>query len=211
MDTKNLDFFRKDYILRKRIKYSGSELSEDYELTVKLRVDSLKNAESADVDARDGLDSKSKFEEDIGMVKNDIGSMRNVFSLSNSVKKLFTKIGKAKDLFDVFPSLSNLGIDSEENLSIVNNTIIKEYLYEPGEIKFGTGFKVTAEITVWYKEGETNPLIAEFSYKYKLGKKELSQESVNACEDFFKTVQSVISESIHSGFTKTKIIYGDSD
>jgi len=212
LDTKNLDFFKKNLIIRKRTKYSGSTLSSNYELTIKLRVDDLKDAESSDVSSRDGLDSKSKFEEDIGMSNDIVGSMRSVYSLSNSVKKLTFEQGiKVKDYCDIFPSLTKAGINQEEDIYTVNDIVIKEYVYEPGEIKFGAGMKVTAEITVWFKADETNPFIAEFSFKYKLGKKIISNESVKACEDFFKTLQPVLSESIHSGFTKTKMIYGKSE
>ncbi len=212
IDTKNLDFFKKDLILRKRTKYSGSKPGSDYEITVKLRVSDKKDAEKKEITTHEGLKTKSKFEEDIGMKSGETGSIVSVYSLSTSIKKISFESGnKVEDIYELFPSLKETGINPEEEIKTVNDIIIKEYLYEPGEIKFGTGLKVQAEITVWYKKGEENPFIAEFSYKDKSVRKNVSDETRKASEEFFKGLQSVLKESIHNGFTKTKIIYGVTD
>lgn len=213
-DTPDHRLYKLSLILRKRqdaeIKRSGrfEEDGKKFELVLKYRHPDPVVAVAQDCRPGHGHDGTISFEEDV-VAKVD--AIDHLFSLSGEIPEA-RKVGpRLKDWCDFYPGLKKLGLDGDLEIRQVNGITIHEIKVEPGKLDFGQNIKAKASISLWYREGQAAPLIAEFSYKYKL----VPGDSLNSniyrsarlSDDFLVALRTKAREWIAVGQTKTGLIY----
>lgn len=209
LDTPDFRLKELGYILRRRqdkkIKEKGKK---EYELVLKYRSNDMETAASKDVSPAEEFKGESKFEQDIVAGKE---SIKNVYSKSSKVILESKTDDELEEYGEIFPCLTELGIDPEEEISFVNDRKMEEYKMQLGEIDLGNGVAAESSIAVWYKQGksdEKEPVIAEFSFNYKIS--ENNGPSAEA-DKFIKSLQKEADRWINEGSTKTEIIYGNQE
>ncbi|SFL75984.1 hypothetical protein [Pelosinus propionicus] len=208
LDTQMNDFYKQNYILRKRIQYDDGIPKKHGELMLKYRSDDVSLAAAADVASSLGVKAKDKLEQDVNMDGNHIGSLQGVFSHSNSIKKIQLPVGNSvADYAAFFPGLAKLASDDQTVLLPVNDITAHEYSISPGSLDFHSGLLAKVELSVWYTDGKESPEIGEISFSYSL--KNASPKSVAESESFFKELQKRIEANLLSGMTKTEFVYSD--
>ncbi len=196
LDTRDFDFYKNSYILRKRYRSSDNK----HDVVLKYRAKSFQDAENANVEATSIFKGKKKFEEDINC-KTD-NSFKSVFSLSNKIKSDIKKIPETiEGLSKVFPIIGKIKIPGNSKVTTVNNRKIIEKKYSPGLLYFSNKVKGETALSIWYLNEKV--LVAEFSFTVKL-KSKIPDEVIN---NFFLELSK---RSVHwkeKGTTKTSLIY----
>lgn len=206
LDTQTNDLYKQNYILRKRIQYENGSPVSHCDLMLKYRSNDLNLATAADVISSPQLKGKEKLEQDVNMDGNLIGSLKGIFSHSNSIKKVQAPVeDSVADYAELFPSLKNLSSDSQALLLPVNNVTVHEYSISPGSLEFNSGLLAEVDISIWYIPDRTSPIIGEISFSYSL--KNASSEAVAISESFFKELQKGIESKMLPGITKTEFFY----
>jgi hypothetical protein len=206
LDTQDHDLYKQNYILRKRIQYENGNPISHCELMLKYRSNDLNLATAADVISSPQFKAKEKIEQDVNMDGNHIGSLKGVFSHSNSIKKIQAPVADSvADYAVIFPNLKNLNSDSQALLLPVNNVTVHEYSISPGSLEFNPGLIGKVDISIWYGADNKSPVIGEISFSYSL--KNTSSEAVAMSESFFRELQKRIESKMVPGMTKTEVVY----
>lgn len=206
LDTQTNDLYKQNYILRKRIRYNNGDPASHGELMLKYRSNDVDLAVAADVASSPGFKAKEKLEQDINMDGNRIGSLKGVFSHSNSIKKIQLSVDNSvADYTVMFPGLEKLNSDPKALLFPVNHITAHEYSVYPGSLEFNSGLIAKVELSVWYIAGRQSPEIGEISLSYSM--KNSSRKSVADSERFFTELQKRIESKMVPGMTKTELVY----
>jgi len=205
------------YNLRERVELvDGQEQADGREVTLKLRDSDPVRVANTDMNSSDG-DAKSKFEEDIVPLKGRNKQVYTVMYSSSTSKKLKGDgtLSKMGDVFDLYPKLNaNLKEDGtylgpNDAVAVVSDLSLYEEVYEGPSIDLG---HVTADLSVslWSTRNDNRPgapLIAELSFKYKLGKKaKEAKKAANRADALFSKLQDLEWISATSD-TKTNFVY----
>ena len=203
-DTKDFDLQKFNYSLRKRTNYKKNKRQKTYEISLKFRSNNKGVAAKADVSLTKRFTPDIEFEEDLKIKQGYPSELNSVFSLRNRIKNINIELKNSIAGFaNIFPCLLKLGLKSDAELLIVNNTVIDERRIQPGVLYFGEGLKVKVDITVWLKNKK--PFLAEFSYDHKVDNK--SKNTMIACEKFFKALYKATPDWVADGSSKTAKIY----
>ncbi len=206
LDTQTNDLYKQNYILRKRIQYENGSPVSHCDLMLKYRSNDLNLAAAADVNSSPQFKGKEKLEQDVNMDGNLIGSLKGIFSHSNSIKKIQAPVEDSVAGYAVlFPSLKNLSSESQALLRPVNNVTVHEYSISPGSLEFNSGLLAEVDISIWYIPDRKSPIIGEISFSYSM--KNASSEAVAISESFFKELQKGIEGKMLPGITKTEFFY----
>lgn len=213
-DTPKLELYKLSLILRQRqdaeIKKSGRVESDGkkFELVLKYRHPDPLVAVVQDCHPGSGYEGKISFEEDV-VAK--ASSIDHLFSLSGKIVDVKKVGNRLKDWCEFYPGLKNLKLDKDLEIKQVNGITVTEFVVEPGKIDFGKGIKAKVSMAVWYRDGQSKPLIAEFSYKYKLepgdSLNSTIYRSARESDAFLKVLQGKAKDWIAVGQTKTGLIY----
>jgi hypothetical protein len=201
IDTPDFILYKSGYILRRR--------AEDaiFNYTFKYRnADPLTSAD-AKVSPAEGIKGKTTFEEDV-VVKT--ASLEHVFSKSGKADLKSETEMTAAGFIKVFPGLAQFNLKPQTALKAVNGIFISELTFDYGNIYFTPETKAKTGFTVWYLKGSSKPLIAEFSYKYKIGDNTPAGD-INlihhASDKFLTSLRANIKPWLADGQTKTGLIY----
>src|SRR5690349_3483366 len=190
--------------------------SEEYDVTLKCRhPDRYVSASYNLASSVESIDIK--FEEDI------VIPFISKFSLSASLKgKQIPRFSTIQDVVTVFPGL-DLGIDTGEMLSKVNNFEVIEISSKIGKIKFsGDDTEIEPELNLWYSSTKDDkPLIVEFTFKCKAAKQdkaekmlleEYSHSLVLDADSFYQSLQKdkIVDKQTTKTKTKTDFVYQNS-
>ena len=217
LDTEDFDFRRQNYVLRKRIKYEGGRLRQDFELALKCRGADREYVAAADVSVASRFTPSFEFEEDITLDGDSAGTTKSFWATRTKVeleksdfRSLYEQAAglTLENYARIYPGLLKLGIDPNRNIVPVGGLQIDERKVSPAKLDFGDGLVVQADITVWMEEDGKTPMIAEFSYDHSIKDYENMPQTATAdCVEFFKELQRAARDWIAFGTTKTDFTY----
>ena len=206
LDTKEQHFRSKNYILRVRQKYDGNEARPYCEIGCKFRHQSLTRSAQANVDLNTGFPQDLDLEEDLILTSSK--EFISFFSLRNRLKKydgpLFTTVGEASM---IFPVLKKLAPKRDITLVTVNDLIIDERKYTPGLLQLSKKQTIEPTLAVWYRFNESDPLIAEFSFKHKIHTGQNYEKFASKSFEFFSYLHQSIVDWLAEGTSKTNFTY----
>ena len=201
IDTPDFKLYKAGFIIRRRAE------DDKFNYTFKYRHADPVISADAKVSPADGFKGKTSFEEDV-VVK--VGSLEHVFSKSGKADLKSELEMSAGGFAKLFPGLSQFNLKAQTALKPVNGIFISEITFDYGNIYFKPETKAKASFTVWYLKGNSKPLIAEFSYKYKIDGDAHSGD-INlihhASDRFLTALRANIKPWLAAGQTKTGLIY----
>ncbi len=173
IDTPNFDLNKKGFILRLRASGINKTRNRDSinfadgaEMTLKFRATDMESALIAPVEPASELGNDVSSEEDI-VIK--AATPSSIFSRSGKVYRFARTPAYISELLQLYPGLGVAKFNESLKLDLVNNIIVVEQRILHGKIGFSKK-PTKALFSVWYKKGETKPMIAEFSFKLKVKK-----------------------------------------
>jgi len=201
IDTSDFTLYKSGYILRRRTK------DVNFNYTFKYRNADPLAAVEAKVSPAEDIKGITAFEEDV-VVK--IANLEHLFSKSGKADLKSDPEMTAGGFIKIFPGLAQFNLKPQTALKPVNDIYISELTFDYGNIYFTPKNKAKAGFTVWYLKGSSKPLIAEFSYKYKIGEN-TPAEDINlihhASDRFLTALRANIKPWLAAGQTKTGLIY----
>jgi hypothetical protein len=225
LDTSDFLLRASSHILRYRQKLSKKEhLDGKAELTLKFRSSDPNKAASANVYPAQGISGTSKFEEDVVASE---GKLRRLYSRSAdiSVKEVGTKFKEFARLFPALAAIQCKGrvepavserrgaIPPETKISRVNNILVREVRFDLGTLYFEK-VEARSSISIWYKNQENKPFIAEFSFAFPTaGSTSQGLRTLKigqAADRFALALLSKAAKWEAAGMTKTSLVYGSS-
>jgi hypothetical protein len=211
MDTPDFRLYNNAFILRRRVTYVDGFPVGDPEIVFKFRHPD--ETKAAQLDVRPNIAGKYviKFKEEILPLKEQIGGLRSLYShncqFGLSQMHQGDRFG-TWGLAQIFPALSTLKKSKDEEVKLVNESIIEEVLLELGDLDFSKGCEAHCNVALWRTRGEHLPLVGEFAYQVKFARKEdLHDKPRKLSEQFFVSLQQDIKEWILLGTTKTGAVY----
>ncbi len=204
LDTADHAMRGRDYVIRERIDLDD----EERELTLKFRHQDRYISQDRDMQPAKGFSEDMKFEEDIKP------RFQALYSFSSSVLlKPDTALGTLKDVHDLFPGLAKAVEDVPESapLAIVGDFIGYERVIKGTTFQIGKDPEAFAEcsLTLWYAEEQgEEPLVAEFSFKYKDEKEDYTAAQARRAHGAFLAMQDKLGDWIDGeSMTKTAYVY----
>ncbi|MGB7773795.1 MAG: hypothetical protein WBL43_18505, partial [Pseudolabrys sp.] len=211
VDTKDLRLYNNAFILRRRIPYTDGFPSGEPEIVFKFRHPDIQKAAETDVRPEIAGDYRVKFKCQALPLKDQLGGIRLLFS--HNVQFPRSHVGtndvfQFKALTNIFPALTVVQHSPQEEVALVNNTIIEEVLQDIGSLDFGSGLKAKTNVAIWRTRGEHRPLIGEFAYQIRFGdRKLLTLDAMQRAERFFLALQYAAKDWIALNATKTGVVY----
>ena len=211
VDTKDLRLYNNAFILRRRIPYTDGFPSGEPEIVFKFRHPDIQKAAETDVRPEIVGDYRVKFKCQALPLKDQLGGIRLLFS--HNVQFPRSHVGtndvfQFKALTNIFPALTVVQHSPQEEIALVNNTIIEEVLQDIGSLDFGSGLKAKTNVAIWRTRGEHRPLIGEFAYQIRFGdRKLLTLDAMQRAERFFLALQYAAKDWIALNATKTGVVY----
>jgi hypothetical protein len=208
-DTPQFDLYNNHFILRKRTFYDQGWPRPDHELTFKYRHPELKNAAAVDVHPHLGGHEEIKFKEELLLERDRLGGMRSVYSHACVLVSPQIELERGvEDILHAFPTLEHINIRPRTKMMLVNNVAVEEVQNTMGFIHFGHHFKGKTTIAIWRSRALEKSLSGEFAFQCKFDRlDEVSDESLELSEEFYKKVQLDCAEWIKLGTTKTAMVY----
>jgi hypothetical protein len=85
---------------------------------------------------------------------------------------------------------------------------VEEVLHDLGELHFGHGVQAKANVAVWRRRADEQPLVGEFAFQCKFARgNELHGKARKRTEKFFVSLQHAVHDWVQLGTTKTRIVY----
>lgn len=211
MDTPDFRLYNNSFILRRRIEYVDGFPVGDPEIVFKFR--HADETMAANVDVRPNIAGKYqiKFKAEALPLKESVGGFRILYShncqFGLSQMHEGDKLGLWK-LANVFPALGVLKKSKDEQVSLVNESIVEEVLLELGDLDFGKGVEGHCNVSLWRNRGDHTPLVGEFAYQLKFNRgDEVHEKPRRLSEQFFVTLQREVQDWVSLGTTKTGMVY----
>ena len=211
VDTKDFRLYNNAFILRRRIPYTDGFPSGEPEIVFKFRHPDIQKAAETDVRPEIVGDYRVKFKCQALPLKDQLGGIRMLFS--HNVQFPRSHVGtndvfQFKALTKIFPALAVVQHSPQEEIEMVNNTIIEEVLQDIGSLDFGSGLKAKTNVAIWRTRGEHRPLIGEFAYQIQFrDRKLLTLDAMQRAERFFLALQYAAKDWIALNATKTGVVY----
>ena len=151
MDTPDFRLYNNSFILRRRIRYQDGFPVGDPEIVFKFRHPDEMTA--AKVDVRPNIAGKYqiKFKAEALPLKDAIGGFRILYSHNCQFGLSQMHEGDRFGMWGlahVFPSLAVLKKSQDEEVKLVNESIVEEVLLELGDLDFGKGIGALQCVTV---------------------------------------------------------------
>jgi hypothetical protein len=212
-DTPEFDLYNNHFILRKRTFYDEGWPRADHELTFKFRSPKLKDAANVDVRPHLGGHDEIKFKEELLLERDRLGEMRSVYSHGCVLTSPKIELDRGvEDISHAFPTLKKINISPRTKMALVNNVAVEEVQNTIGMIHFHHHFKGKATIAIWRSRALEKSLSGEFAFQCKFDRiEDVSKESIELSEEFYKQVQLDCADWIKVGTTKTAMVYGLGD
>jgi hypothetical protein len=211
MDTPDFRLYNNAFILRRRVSYLDGFPVGDPEIVFKFRHPDEMTA--ANVDVRPNIAGKYqiKFKAEALPLKETVGGFRILYShncqFGLSQMHEGDKFGMWA-LAHVFPCLGVLKKSKDEEVKLVNESIVEEVLLELGDLNFGKGIQGHCNVALWRSRGDHTPLVGEFAYQLKFTRgDEVHDKPKRLSEQFFITLQREVQDWISLGTTKTGMVY----
>ncbi|HKN12623.1 MAG TPA: hypothetical protein VJX68_05455 [Candidatus Binatus sp.] len=154
-----------------------------------------------------------KFKEELLLERDRLGGMRSVYSHGCVLTSPNIELDRGiEDIARAFPTLKRIDIRPRTKMMLVNNVAVEEVQNTMGIIHFGHHFKGKTTIAIWRSRALEKSLSGEFAFQCKFDRlDEVSKESIELSEEFYKRVQLDCAEWIKLGTTKTAMVYGLGD
>src|SRR5277367_393912 len=197
-DTPQFDLYNNHFILRKRTFYEQGWPRADHELTFKFRAPDLKAAAAVDVRPPLGGHDEVKFKEELLLERDKLGGIRSVYSHGCVLTSPKIELDRGiEDIAKAFPTLKKIDIRPRTKMMLVNNVAVEE---------------VQNTMAIWRSRALEKSLSGEFAFQCKFDRiDDVSQESLELSEEFYKRVQLDCAEWVKLGTTKTAMVYGLGD
>lgn len=211
VDTRDSRFYRKSFILRRRIPYWEGFPVGDPEIVFKFRHSDAQRAAETDVRPQILGDYRIKFKCEVLPLKDRLGGMRLLFSHNVQFPRSHAHEDNSmsmETLMRVFPVLAGLRETPDEKVEVVSNMIVEEVLQDIGIVNFGDGMEAKANVALWRARGDHRPLIGEFAFQFKFNRREdLREAAITKAKEFFLSLQYAAADWIALGATKTGVVY----
>src|SRR5262245_4259751 len=212
VDTADFRLYNNGFILRRRIRYEDGFPVGDPEIVFKFRHPDMQKAAETDVRPHILGDHRVKFKCQALPLKGRLGGIRMLYS--HNVQFPRSNVGDQHDVLSmgtltkIFPALTRIKKEPDEQIALVSNTIIEEVLQDIGVLDFGDGLEAKANVALWRTRGEHRPLIGEFAFQIRFrNRKELRLDAMKRVEAFFVGLQYAALDWIALDATKTGIVY----
>jgi hypothetical protein len=208
-DTPDYRMYNNHFILRARCFYRNGWLAKDHRLALKFRHPDREVATATNVHPAIPAPSRIRFKEELLAERGKIGEMRAIYSHGCVLESLRDVLKeRVSDIATVFPVLQSIGIQPKAQLQVVNNIFIEEVFEEIGQIGFGDKISAGATVAIWRNRHTEVPLVGEFAYQIQFNSLDrLPKRSRELSEALFKLVQIEATDWIHTGNTKTALVY----
>src|SRR5271170_7275048 len=212
-DTPEFDLYNNHFILRKRTFYDQGWPRPGHELTFKYRASALEAEAAVDVRAQLGGHEEIKFKEELLLERDRLGGMRSVYSHGCVLISPEIELERGiEDIARAFPALEKIDVKPRTKMALVNNVAVEEVQNTMGVIHFGHHFKGKTTIAIWRSRALERSLSGEFAFQCKFDRlDDVSKESMELSEEFYKRVQLDCAEWVKLGTTKTAMVYGLGD
>jgi hypothetical protein len=210
LDTRHFRLYNNAFILRRRIRYEDGFPVGEPEFVFKFRHPDFGTAARVDVRPNIvGNDYQIKFKAEALPLKDELGGYRILFS-HNAQFEVSEAPQEASmlTLMEIFPALNTLKKHRNEQIELVNQTIVEEVLQYLGVLDFGKGVTAKCNVALWRTRGEHRPLVGEFSYQVKFKRRdEIHDKARDRCATFFVRLQQLGQAWVYLGATKTGMVY----
>jgi len=210
-DTPDFRLYNNAFILRRRISYVDGFPVGDPEVVFKFRHPDEQKATDLDVRPKIAGKYQIKFKAEALPLKDQIGGYRILYShncqfgVSQMHESDRTSMAT---LVRVFPALASIKESDTEKISLVNEGIVEEILLPLGQLDFGKGLVAKCDIGLWRTRGEHKPLVGEFAFQVKFGRKEdVAEKQKKLAAQFYVTLQRDVEPWLALGVTKTGMVY----
>lgn len=211
-DTKDFRLYKRDFILRRRIRYVDGFPTGEPEIVFKFRCADRERAAALDIRPVIPGSFRVKFKAQLLPLHDQLGGYRLLYSHNCQFGISQAPAGNRRTmsyLARAFPALQTLKKSKAESIEFVNEGIVEELLLPVGQLDFGKGIVANSDIALWRTRGQHLPLVAEYSFQIKLGRgDELPGKAKRLLEEFFIGLQRSLSGWIALGATKTGLVYG---
>jgi hypothetical protein len=211
-DTKDFRLYKRDFILRRRIRYVDGFPAGEPEIVFKFRCANRQRAAALDIRPVIPGRFRVKFKAQLLPLPDQLGGYRLLYSHNCQFGISQAPAGNRRTmsyLARAFPALQTLKKSNAESIEFVNEGIVEELLLPVGQLDFGKSVVANSDIALWRTRGEHMPLVAEYSFQIKLGRgDELPRKAKGLLEEFFIGLQRSLSGWIALGATKTGMVYG---
>lgn len=211
IDTSDSRLYNHGFILRRRIRYEDGFPVGDPEIVFKFRHPDLQKAAETDVRPHILGDHQVKFKCQALPLKGRLGGIRMLYS--HNVQFPRSNVGE-NDVFSmgtltkIFPALTRIKKEPDEQIALVSDTIIEEVLQDIGVLAFGQGIEAKANVALWRTRGEHRPVIGEFAFQIRFkNRKDLGLDAMKKVEAFFVGLQYAAQDWIALDATKTGVVY----
>jgi hypothetical protein len=211
MDTPDFRLYNNAFILRRRIPFVDGFPVGDPEIVFKFRHPDEMTA--ANVDVRPNIAGKYqiKFKAEALPLKDQIGGFRILYSHNCQFGLSEMHAGDRLGMWtlaNVFPALAVLKKSKDEEVKLVNESIVEEVLLELGDLDFGKGIEGHCNVALWRTRGEHTPLVGEFAYQLKFARGDtVHDKPKRLSEQFFISLQRDVEDWVSLGTTKTGMVY----
>jgi hypothetical protein len=211
MDTPDFRLYNNAFILRRRITYIDGFPVGDPEIVFKFRHPDEMTAAKVDVRPNVAGKYQIKFKAEALPLKESVGGFRILYShncqFGLSQMHEGDKFGMW-ELAHVFPALAVLKKSKDEEVKLVNESIVEEVLLELGDLDFGKGVEGHCNVALWRNRGDHTPLVGEFAYQLKFTRGgDVHDKPKRLSEQFFISLQREVQDWISLGTTKTGMVY----
>ena len=210
-DTHDFRLYNHAFILRRRITYVDGFPIGDPDIVFKYRHPDEKTAAEFDVRPRIRGKYRIKFKAEALPLKEQVGGYRILFS-HNCMFEL-SQMAEAANLnmatlASVFPGLSAVKKDDNEQITLVNEGIVEEVLLPLGELDFGKGMVGKCDISLWRTRGEHKQLVGEFAFQAEFSRREeVANKPKRLTTIFYLALQEEVKDWLSLGVTKTAMVY----
>ncbi|MEW6708786.1 MAG: hypothetical protein AB1403_03105 [Candidatus Riflebacteria bacterium] len=209
IDTPDFSLYKKGFMLRLRseeiTRKNQIRTGADAEMTLKFRASDFESTTIAPVKASEKFSNEISFEED-RVVK--ASEPISVFSVSSTIYRPGDLPVNLDEMLKFYPDMNRAGFQGSPSLDPVNSIFITEKRLRLGEFKFDE-VKAKSIFSVWYKKGQSAPLIGEFSFKVELKQKNPAEtiRNLEKIDRFFSDLVKRGKLFVAFGQTKTGMIY----
>jgi hypothetical protein len=204
LDTAGKWLRSNDYVVRERVGIDETERV----VTLKFRHPDRYISQGRDMNPADGFKPDLKFEEDIKP------EFLKLYSFSsNTVVPGETRLATLADVAAIYPYLPKAvdAFPETEKLDVVGGFTAYELVIKGTSFQIRKNPETLAEcsLTIWYSEKtDTNPVVAEFSFKYEDSEEGYSAKMSKRAYDAFMALQSQLGDWLNpKSMTKTAYVY----
>ncbi len=188
-DTQDLDLRKNSFLLRRKSKYKGEEITPGFEFGLKFRQPGPATTLSKDLTMTEGYVPKFdriELESDIVYYSALNGGDDVTYAVSNSVQLDDMPSNTYGGFAKIYPVLTTLGISEDAELSMVAGVAVEEWMVKPGKLEFGDGLYGRMDMSVWIVKTETGEMrIAEFSFDHDFSQdKDYDAVAMERCTSF---------------------------